>query len=150
MTAEGKDGKRIACYGDKIVVLENKEIKRFLIIDEEKVKKEINSIIDNRETVLDLYHIFRKCMENITGYAYYGIRNPPVINGVRYSIHDQEIFKKYKDFILENEVLKREHSLYEEALKKKREREIRNRIVLGVNNPNFDKKRYASNVHKRR
>lgn len=96
---------KLACYGDKIVALENGDIVRYFIIEEEFLKAKIDSIISNRETIEPSY-IFKKAVEDITG-EMFGIRgNIPQINGQKESIHDQAIYKKWRNYILSNEEMK--------------------------------------------
>ena len=145
MTAITKDNQRIACYGDIFAVIEKGEVIKRIIIDEQRLKIEINQVIDKNEAPLNPYNIFRKAVENVTGYKYFGNRLTPitpVIEGTKKSIHDQEVYKKFVKYILQNEKMKRIHELYMQNLKVRKEINKKNYIVLGGNNPNFKPKLY--------
>lgn len=147
MAAEVKDRRRIACYGDKIAVIENGVVIKQIIIEEQVLQKEINRIIEEREVPLDVYHIFRRAVENLTDYKYYGFRGIPVIEGVPESIHDQPIYRKWQDYILHHEKIELARKGYIENLKAKKKFERENYLLLNSNNPNF--KPYMSHRHKR-
>lgn len=149
MTINGNSKQRIACYGDKIAVIENGKVIKRIIIEEERLKNRIDQIIDKREVYLDPYHIFRKSLEDITGYQYFGKRNNPVIDGRERSIHDQIIYKKWRDYILKNDVIVKMQESYRENLKERKKFKDYNRLILGVSNPNFVPKRYFNNTHKK-
>lgn len=149
MTINGNSKQRIACYGDKIAVIENGKVIKRIIIEEERLKNRIDQIIDKREVCLDPYHIFRKCLEDITGYQYFGKRNNPVIDGIEMSIHDQIIYKKWRDYILKNDVIVKMQESYRENLKERKKFKDYNRLILGANNPNFVPKRFLNNTHKK-
>lgn len=137
MTANASDTQRVACYGDKIAVIEKGRIVKQIIIEERTFKEKIDEVIDKKEVALDPYHIFRKTVEDITGYKYFGFRNSPVIEGVQESIHDQKIYKKWRDYILANECIKKSQKSYLENLKAKKKVEAMDFLILGVNNSNF-------------
>lgn len=147
MTGNVKDNKRIACYGDSLAVIEKGKIIKRIIIDEDVIKDKIDTVIKKRETKLEPYNIFRKSVEDITGYTYYGCRTTPIIEGVRESIHDQKIYKIWSTYILNTETMKRLHKEYLESLKIKKEISRKNGIILSSNNPNF--KPYMLHAHKR-
>lgn len=142
MTANASDTQMVACYGDKIAVIEKGRIVKQIIIEERTLKERIDEVIDKKEVALDPYHIFRKAIEDITGYKYFGFRNSPVIEGVQESIYDQRIYKKWRDYILANESIKKSQKAYLENLKTKKKVEAMNCLVFGVNNSNFRPLKY--------
>ena len=70
MTTIAKDDQRIACHENIFVVINNGRIIKRIIIDDQMIRKEIDQVIDKREAPLKPYNIFRKAVENVTGYNY--------------------------------------------------------------------------------
>lgn len=130
MTAKVKDLRRIACYGEKFVVIEKGEICYFIIIDEEKLKFHIDEIIENETTILDPYWIFRTAVEKITGNMFFGNRTAPQIEGKSMSRHDQAIYKQWEGYILNTPKLKQRSEQYLKGVKARKEYFEKNKDIL--------------------
>ena len=130
MTAKVKDSRRIACYGEKFVVIEKGEICYFIIIEEKKLKFHIDEIIEKEITRLEPYWIFRTAVEKITGHMFFGNRTAPKIEGRLMARRDQAIYKQWEDYILNNTKLKQRREQYLEGVKARKEYFEKNKDIL--------------------
>lgn len=124
MTTIAKDDQRIAGYENIFVVINNGRIIKKIIIDDQRIRKEIDQVIDKREAPLKPYNIFRKAVENVTGYKYFGnglMPVTPIIEGTKKSIHDQDVYRRSEKYILQTETMKKNNERYIQNLKAKKE-----------------------------
>ncbi len=130
MASKERDLRRIVCYGDKIAVIEKENIVRLIIVDENLLKNNIDELIESETTILEPYWIFRTAVENITGYVYFGNRTTPKVEGALISIHDQPIYKQWRDYILNTPKLRKRSEQYLKGLKARKEFFKKNKEIL--------------------
>lgn len=124
------DKRRIACYGDKIAVIEKGKLQKLLILDEVLLKNNIDEIIEKELVRLEPYLIFKTAVEKITGYALFGNRGTPKIEGELYSIHDQPIYRQWREYIANTPKLKKRMQQYLSGLKARKEYINENKEIL--------------------
>lgn len=108
---------------DNSVVLYCKEEKRILQVfnlAEEQIKQEIDKII--KEKSLSPANIFKKAVENILfPYKFLIQENTLKIAGRKISIHDQDLFKEFKEYITSLDEYKESARLFKEEKEKRRQ-----------------------------
>lgn len=103
---------KLTCYRDKIVLVEEGKILKKIILEEELLKGKIDEEINNKNSsYLTIRDVFQHAVEGIVPYKFFDKNQKVYINGECVSIHDQEIFKKWKKYITSKEEVQK-HLIY--------------------------------------
>lgn len=103
---------RLVCLGDLILLAEGRRVKACIQIDDSKVFSEIDEIL-KREELERPFNIFREAVEKSIDYKYTFNKNGSALelNGekgkiLKISIHEQEVYIKFRDYILNHKKFK--------------------------------------------
>ena len=99
--------RRIVCYQNEFVVVQEEKIIFRINIEEEILKQKIDEVLSLGVVSMEPLLIFKKAVEDITQIKLFGPQNKPKIEGKIMSIHGQEIYKKWRDYILNTELMQR-------------------------------------------
>lgn len=112
---------RLMCYKNKLVLITNKRVSKIFNLDANEVEHEIDKIIEKGGNIQPI-QIFKKAVENLLlGYTFGDIRRKNYIYGEEICIHDQVYYRRYLEYILNNEIIKRKQEIQRENDKKRRE-----------------------------
>ena len=101
--------RRLYVLGKNIVQVEGEEIIKTFSLNNEAMEREIEHVI--AEGIERPNQIFQIAVERVTGETFGDIRRKFIISGKEYSIYDQDMYKLYEAFILNNEIIKRKFNI---------------------------------------